>query len=499
MSLAFAPWNLGFVAWLAFVPLLVAIERERKLSRAAACGFFFGLFFFMVDLRWIIQTMVIHGKFASFDATLIFISMVFALAFIPGLFSLICAFLMHRGIDGLVAAPLAWTTLEFVRTYIFTGFPWDCVGYSQARWLTLVQISDLTGVYGVSFLVIVMNASALALMRIFKDKSWVSLARFSIGIAILIVVLTYGTIRMNQFPINSVGSATVAGGILQGNIPQDIKWDPASRAQSFATYDSLAADALKKGATFLIWPETSIPVVIGGTDITWKLATNISRRLEVPMLIGAPFENRVGDQIQFFNSAFLVENGELTQRYDKIHLVPFGEYMPLSWILPLGPGIAAREEDYSAGRVMTVMNVNGFPPFSVLICYEAIFPNLSRTAVNSGAKVLVNITNDGWFGDSAAPYQHLAMAGFRAIENRVWLFRAANTGVSAVFDPGGRLLAWLSLMERGQLVQSVPSSPKAGSFYTRNGDVFAWTISCLLILFTLTSCIGSRVFSERNG
>lgn len=498
LSLAFAPWNLGFIAWLAFVPLLLALEREKKLARASACGFFFGLAFFLIDLRWIIQTMVIHAKFGAFDATIIFVSMVCALALIPALFSLFCAFLFNRGVDVLVAAPTVWTTLEFVRTYVFTGFPWDCVGYSQAHWPTLIQISDFSGVYGLSFLVIMMNVSALALMRILHDRTWGSVARLSIGIVILGVALAYGTLRLDQFPKDHVGASTVAGGILQGNIPQDIKWDPASRAQSFSTYESLAEKAIKKGATFMIWPETSVPVVIGGTDITWKYATNISAKLDVPMLIGAPFEKRIGDKIQFFNSAFVVENGELTHRYDKIHLVPFGEYMPLSWILPLGPGIAAREEDYLAGSVMTVMNVSGFPPFSVLICYEAIFPDLSRSAVSSGAKVLINITNDGWFGDSAAPYQHLAMAGFRAVENRVWLFRAANTGISAVFDPGGRLVAWLPLMVQGELVYNIPANPDAGSFYTRNGDVFAWTISGLLIVFTLTSLVGSQVFSKRN-
>ncbi len=307
--------------------------------------------------------MVIHGKFGTFDATVIFVSMVCALALIPALFSLLCAVLFNRGVDVLIAAPVAWTTLEFFRTYIFTGFPWDCVGYSQAHWLTLIQISDFSGVYGLSFLVIMMNVSALALLRIMHDRTWGSIVRLSIGIAILGSALAYGTLRLNEFSTDRFSSTTVAAGILQGNIPQDIKWDPASKAKSFSTYEELAQKALNRGATFVIWPETSVPVVIGGADITWKYATNISRKLEIPMLIGAPFEKRIEDQVQFFNSAFLVENGELTQRYDKIHLVPFGEYMPLSWILPLGPGIAAREEDYSAGSVMTVMNVSRVSSF----------------------------------------------------------------------------------------------------------------------------------------
>lgn len=499
LSLAFAPFNLGFVAWVAFVPLLLAMERERGLQRAAACGFFFGLIFFLVDLRWIIQTLVIHGKFATFDAIIIFVSMVGALALIPGMFSLITVFLAKRGLSSFIVAPTVWTALEFVRTYIFTGFPWDYVGYSQSGWLELIQVSDITGVYGVSFLVVTINMAAFTLLGMWNKRVWVSLAKLAGTLALLGMALVYGTIRLHEFRTDNISSSDATGAILQGNIPQDIKWDPASRAKSFATYERLAENAVKNGATFVIWPETSVPVVIGGTDPDWTNATYISKKLGVPMLIGAPFEKRDKDNVRFFNSAFLVNNGELSQRYDKIHLVPFGEYMPLSWILPIGPGIAAREEDYSAGSVMTVMRTNGFPPFSVLICYEAIFPALSRLAVRSGARVLVNITNDGWFGDSAAPYQHLTMAGFRAVENRVWLFRAANTGVSAVFDPGGRIVSYLPLQTRGQLVRKIPSHPNAGSFYSRNGDVFAWSVIVLVIAFTLVNLNGSRGFSRCKG
>ncbi len=219
-------------------------------------------------------------------------------------------------------------------------------------------------------------------------------------------------------------------------------------------------------------------------------------KLKVPMLIGAPYETHTHDNVNFFNSAFLVENGELTERYDKIHLVPFGEYMPLSWMLPLGPGLAAREADYSAGSAVTIMKPGRFPPFGVLICYEAIFPDIARSAVLSGAEALVNITNDGWFGNSAAPYQHLVMAGFRAIENRVWLFRAANTGVSAVYDRAGRLVASLPLMEQGALVRRIPARPQAGSFYTRYGDIFAWTVMGLLAIMLLFGFVISRPLAK---
>ena len=474
LSLAFPPWNADLVAWIAIAPLLTAMQREKALHRAALCGFFFGFAFFLIDLRWITETMISYGKFSTIVAILVFVSMVSTLAIIPGVFSLLSVFFVNRRFDIFFVAPITWTALEYFRTYIFTGFPWDCLGYSQAHRLPLIQICDLTGVYGLSFLILMGNVSVVSLVKMLSNRSRRYVFHVCVCLSGLIVVLAYGFNRLDHFRRGIEDIETVGVGILQGDVSQDIKWDPASRSRTFIKYERLAENALKQGANFMIWPETSVPVVIGGSDIAWKYATHISKKLKVSMLIGAPFESRHREKVNYFNSAFLVEDGKLTQRYDKIHLVPFGEYMPLTWILPLGPGLAAREEDYSAGSQVTLMRPNGFPPFSVLICYEAIFPDLARAAVNSGAKTLVNITNDGWFGISAAPYQHLAMAGFRSVENRVWLLRAANTGISAVYDPAGRLVASLPLMEQGALVYRLPRHPDAGSFYTRHGDIFAW-------------------------
>ena len=223
-----------------------------------------------------------------------------------------------------------------------------------------------------------------------------------------------------------------------------------------------------------MWPETAAPVLFGGRGREWQPAGAISRALGLEMLVGAPSVVIRDGQPRYYNSAFILDRDMLRYRYDKIHLVPFGEYMPLSWLLPLGPGIAAREADYSPGDTMTVMTVPGGPRFSVLICYEAIFPELSRLALANGAHMLVNITNDGWFGRTAAPYQHLAMARLRSVENRVWLLRCANTGISAAFDPAGRTVGSIPLEREGVLTVTVPSSPLVGSVYSKWGDVLAW-------------------------
>ena len=304
------------------------------------------------------------------------------------------------------------------------------------------------------------------------------------------LILLYGHIRIKQFSPTDNDAGGFAIGVLQGNIPQEVKWEGAGRQATFATYKRLGRKAVEQGAQLLVWPETAAPVVFGSGDPDSKLPGLISKELGVPMLVGAP-SVRSGEDSNYYNSAFLVDSGTLRFRYDKMHLVPFGEYMPWSWILPLGPGIAAREADYSSGDTMTVMHWRNCPPFSVLICYEAIFPELARLAVRNGAKLLVNITNDGWFGATGAPYQHLAMAGLRSVENRVWLLRAANTGISAAFDPSGRMVKSLPLQHEGLFTVTVSEPHAPNSFYSRFGDVFAWGCVGVIVLLGI-SVMGLR-------
>jgi apolipoprotein N-acyltransferase len=477
LALAFPPTSQDFVAWIAFIPLLQVIQSENRLGRAFFYGGIFGIAFFIVDLRWMYGTLVTHGHFAPFPAAIVFVGMILSLALFPAIFGLCSLLFSQRGFRIAIMAPFLWTSLELLRTTIPTGFPWDLAGYSQSSRLMLIQISDITGVYGVSFLVILVNASLWQLFRAARGTDplpWKLWGACSIAVIISVV---YGHYRIQAYPPEPQNRHDFTIGVLQGNIPQEIKWEETARRHTFLTYEELGQRSVQEGAQLLVWPETSVPVLFGDRDPEWRQTNAISQKLNVPMLVGSPSCRTQGGHTDYYNSAFLVEGSSLRDRYDKIHLVPFGEYMPLAWILPLGPGIAAREADYSPGDKMAVMKTQGCPPFSVLICYEAIFPDLARLAIKNGARMLINITNDGWFGDSGAPYQHLAMSGFRSIENRVQLVRAANTGISAIFDQAGRIVDSLPLQEKGVLTIPILSSPKAGSLYSVVGDVFAW--SCL--------------------
>ncbi|MEI8181548.1 MAG: apolipoprotein N-acyltransferase [Desulfomonile sp.] len=496
LALAFPPAGWDFTAWIALIPLFQVLQSEDRLGLAFSYGGIFGIAFFVVDVNWIYETLITHGHFARLSAVMVFVGMILSLALFSAVFGLGLACFSKKGLKIAVMAPFLWTGLEYIRTTIFTGFPWDLIGYSQSGRLLLVQLSDVTGVYGISFLVVLVNAGLWELMRASIAKNrvpWFFSA--TCGIA-LVTSIAYGYVRLQAFPAEVQDKNHFILSILQGNIPQEIKWEETARQHTFQTYEDLGRIAVQEGAKLLVWPETSVPVLFGDSDSEWRRTAVISQDLHVPMLVGAPSYRSKGGRTEYYNSAFLVDGSSLRYRYDKIHLVPFGEYMPLTWLLPLGPGIAAREADYSPGDKMTVMRIQGCPPFSVLICYEAIFPDLARLAVRNGARMLINITNDGWFRDTGAPYQHLAMSGFRSVENRVPLVRAANTGISAAFDPAGRLLGRIPLQEKGVLTVQVPSSTGADSFYGSFGDVFAW--SCLGICFITGISGWAKTYKVRN-
>ncbi|MFC1835750.1 apolipoprotein N-acyltransferase [Thermodesulfobacteriota bacterium] len=480
LSLSFPLAGLDTVAWIGLIPFLWALDRSSSFAGYALCGLVFGSVFFLFNVYWLHATLLMHGNMGPLAAYLLFSALILSLSLFTAFFAILVKFFNDRGFDPLVPAPFLWVSMEYARSVAFTGFPWDLLGYSQSERLIVVQVADLTGIYGISFLVVIVNVALWGLLRGKITGVPVSWKFPAVAAVLLLMVLGYGKLRLDDFPRGEHRSNGFPIGVLQPNIPQEIKWKKWARSSTLRTFEQLGREAVRRGARLLIWPETSVTVVIGSGDTAWKEAAEISVRLGVPLLVGAPSLRVEEGEARYYNSAFVM-NGALASRcYDKIHLVPFGEYMPLTWLLPLAQGIAARESDFSPGATMTVIQLGDCPPFSVLICYEAIFPGLARQAIRNGARMLVNITNDAWFGASGAPYQHLAMARIRSIENRVRLVRCANTGISAVFDRAGRMIKGIPLGSKGLFLTAAPLGEDVGSFYCRNGDVFAW--GCIGVL-----------------
>jgi apolipoprotein N-acyltransferase len=480
VALAFPTTNMTPLAWIGLIPLLWSLETSADPWFASVLGLVFGLGFFGVDLRWIYDTIILHGRIHPFAAALMGVGLAALLSLFTGLFGLISGLLMARSFFAPGLFPMIWVGCEYARAKLLTGFPWDLLGYSQANFLTIAQVADITGIYGVGFIIVLVNVAIMEALRILTTRRVRGWRVIALAVVALSASLIYGQAKISGYNHHEPGEKGWTVGVLQGAIAQEHKWLAKERYRTVDAYTELGEKSANQGAQLLIWPETSLPVLFMGEDPFWKTPSLISLDLGKPILFGAPYEKGLPGSSRFLNSAFVIDGFDILGSYHKIHLVPFGEYMPLNWLLPLGPGLAARQADYSPGDQMRVFSLGDSPPFSVLICYEAIFPQLCGMAIKEGARILINITNDGWFGDSAAPYQHFQMARMRAVEHRTWLIRCANTGISAVVDPAGRVLKRIPLNQRGFFNFTLPSDPRAGSSYTRVGDLFAW--ACILFI-----------------
>jgi len=453
----------GWAAFAALVPLLAAVEGTDW-RRSALLGFGAGVVFWGATIPWIVTTMVRYGDLPWPVASLVFVGLAGYLALYWAAF---CAVLSRVPVSGgarfVVVAASLWVALELLRTYLLTGFPWNLLGYSQYRNVPLVQVAAVTGVYGVSFVVVAVNAALWCVIA--SNRNWkrsLAAAATAGGAVALAVASAW-------LPARGGARPTLDVALVQGSIDQGVKWDPASRDAALAVHRALTIDAARGSAKLVVWPETSLPFAFD-EDGRRADVQRLARETAAYLLVGALSRTPGGPR----NSAFLLApDGEVVGRYDKRHLVPYGEYVPLKPLLPfvevLGGGAIG---ELRSGSEATVFSTP-LGRLAVVICYEAIFPAEVREFFAAGADVLINITNDAWFGQSAAPVQHLAMAALRAVENRAYLVRAANTGISVIVGPDGRIVQASGLFTRE--VVSGKIAPRAGvTFYTRYGDVFAW-------------------------
>lgn len=469
LALSFPLPGLSVLAWVALIPLLEGC-RALPPEKAARLGFVTGALGFGGILYWVNIVMTTYGGLPMPASFVLYLLLVSYLALYPALFAWALAVGVRAGIAPMLAAPVVWTALEYVRAHLLTGFPWASLGHSQYRTLPLIQIADLTGVYGITFLLVFGNVVFWGLGRglLVGDRYP---TRWAAGFFLLLAaVAIYGGVRLTT--PESGAPLTVA--LLQGNIPQDVKWDPAFQESTLSVYERLSREAGAAGARLVVWPESAAPFYLQDDRLRTERIQSLARDLQTSMVVGSPaYENDV-QGVRYLNSAYLIDRqGMVVGRSDKVHLVPFGEYVPLAPLFPFVNKMVKGIGDFSAGRG-TVPLATADGPLGVLICFEVIFPEISRGYVQNGARLLVNITNDAWFGRSSAPYQHLSMTVFRAVENRVPLIRAANTGISAIVDSRGHIRGMTSLFTTTKLGGEIRINDE-GSFYTRCGDLFALT------------------------
>ena len=467
------------LAWLGLIPLIMVMPKRPFKS-----GFVAGVVFFAVTLYWLNIVMTTYGHLPVMLSFLLYLLLAAYLAFYWAIATwAACRLKEFRGYSFALTLPVFWVALEFLREFLLTGFPWATLGYSQHDWLPMVQSADLFGVYGLSYLIVLCNA-ALAECFLLKSRGpsqgWPGKA-LAVAIVLLLGNYAYGVWCLQQNLDTRAESLNVA--VVQGNIPQDLKWRPESQISTVQTYRDLSLRAEQDGAKDLIvWPEAAMPFYFQDGGPLADSVTGLAAEAKTALLFGSPAYRRDSGTLRYLNSAFLLSpTAEEQGRSDKIHLVPFGEYVPLGKFLPFVNKLVAGIGDYSPGEINPLPI--GSHNLGVLICYEVVFPELAREYVRQGSDLLVNITNDAWFGKSSAPWQHLAMARFRAIENRVWVARAANTGISAFIAPSGRVVKQTGLFETAFLSAEVGlgAQPK---LYSHMGDLIpgAFLLICLIWL-----------------
>jgi apolipoprotein N-acyltransferase len=501
LALSFPRFGHPAFAWIALVPLLIAlsgwdgrpapsgVEGAAHLPgqpplRAFLLGLTTGVVYFIGTLYWTGTVIRTFGGLAWPVAVFAMLLLASVLALFPALTALITARLYNRaGAGALLVMPAAWVATEYSRgfPFIFGGFPWVPLGNSQVTVLPVAQLASVLGVYGLSALVAFVNAAiAYALLSRGRER----IAAAAAAAVVLAGVGGWGAMRIADAALTREGTV-IRVGLIQGNVAQEDKWNPREARRIFTTYIAMTRDAVRRGAEFVIWPESSTPFMFEEDEAGEAAVRDLARELRVPILFGSDQIDRSADVVRLFNAAFLVTpGGETAAVYHKMKLVPFGEYIPFKqWLYFVSP-VVDRLAEFAPGASIVTLPV-GPHLVSVAICYEVVYPSLSRQAVAGGSQLLTTITNDAWYGYSSAPYQHFALASMRAIEQGRYLARAANTGISGVVDPYGRVVRQTAIFEQVGLVEDVRVLT-GRTIYSAIGDVVVYLSMALTAVALMT-------------
>ncbi len=496
--LCFPHFDFGWLAWVVLVPLHWALNGLHQ-GKAFQYGWLAGTIAFTGTIPWVITAMNQFGQIPLVVSALLMLLLATYLGLFVGGYAWGFARLHQRYSGWLwLGAPSLWVSLEYLRTYALSGFPWTLLGYSQYQWLSVIQVSDMAGVYIVSFLIVMGNvviSSLLNVVRLTKEQH-VSSFPWQPALAFLVILsasLIYGQWQIKQQAMLDQTAKSLALGLVQANISQDKKWDQTYIDETLRRYTTLSQKT-GKNLDLLIWPEAATPFFFEKEPAYQKVVLSILRDSQAPLLFGSPTLRFEPDGSPYLlNSAYMLSPEKLlTGQYAKRHLVPFGEYVPLKSLLFFLEKLVVGIGDFKPGQGPLTLQLsdssdNAKASFGVPICFEIIFPDLVRRMAKEGANFLVTLTNDAWFGDSAAPYQHFSMTVFRAVENHIAVARAANTGISGFIGPAGHIIEKTSIFTQQAVTGSIPLRTSAPTIYTQYGDVFSW--ACVILTgFFLMRC-----------
>ena len=473
------PVSLFPLAFIALVPLICTVDKDNfRLSFLR--GFAAGVVAWLGTIYWVVVAMNQYGGINIPLSILILVLFVAYLSIYTGIFTLSCAFLEKKAsVPAYLAAAPVWVILEYARGAIMTGFPWSYIGHSQFGFLHLIQVVSVTGTFFISFLIVAVNGivcSAWARRRI--------PVIYTAVIAVLVASsLAYGFVRLQHRDPGKFEAA-----IVQGNISQDIKWDDSFKMMTVNKYYRLSF-GLAQNADIIVWPETAIPFLLGREPAAYKHVQAVPVMLKSRLLYGTVGILRTGNLLNSVH--YIGPDGNTAAIYNKVHLVPFGEYTPIVSYLPFLAKLTAIGADFKPGEGHKPIETD-VGKVGILICFEGIFPYITNETVRQGAEVLVNVTNDAWYNRTSAPYQHFAFYIFRAIETDRYVLRAANTGISGIIDPRGRIEGKTPIFSE-EVFRGWYALKNTQTFYVRHGDYFV-----LLCLVFLVAAVGVGLARKRK-
>ena len=489
-------WPLLFVA---LVPLLLVTLSARP-GRSALVGFVCGLVTHLALLYWIL---IVLGRYGGLPFYLSLPGLVLLAAYMALYPAVFCALLSllagrswhrERPVASLVwLAPVLWVGLDWLRSVLFTGFPWMDLGYGLYAQPQLIQSADLGGHHLVTFGVVLCNSLLVGIVdRQRRDVRW-NIHRerglLLLACATLVFLGGYSAVRYRVAVHYGPRALQAQVAVVQGNVDQMVKWSPAFKTATVDTYLRLSREAIGEAdVELVVWPETALPFYPQRDQLTGRLAA-FTGTANTWLLTGAPLftltpQTDGSELVRHYNGAILLgPDGRIAASHAKQHLVPFGEYVPLRPYLPFLEPLVVSIGDFAAGTSDEPLAL-GPMRLGMLICYESIFPEIARQSVTRGANLLVNLTNDAWYGRSSAPHQSMAMAVFRAVENKRALVRAANTGISGFVDPVGRIVERTGLFVEAALVSRMPLLD-GQTVFNRQGHLFGPACAVLIPLFLL--------------
>lgn len=516
--LVFPKAGLYFLSWIALAPLIYALLRGRggqgelvdaegrslrpfTLWQGFLIAWVCGVVWYLGTCYWIYPVMNGYGGLNGIAAALITLAFCLYMALHHGAFGLLLVLMARRSTLGnrrpLFLAPFFWVAIEFFRDRV-VGDPWLPLGNAQVSNIPFARIAEFTGVYGLSFAIVLVNCAFVAAFLLFGRRR----TNLLVSACAAAIALQMGSFaKPEPFPIthNAV--------LVQENVPvlDPAQWTPQFYDQTIGSLAQVSVSESKKLHSqqepgLIIWPESPAPFFIDDPRLQPWLST-IAQDTNSYLIVGSvgtlAKQDREG-QPQLTNSALVVDPaGHAVGRYDKIHLVPFGEYVPFKDLLFFANKLTREVGDFARGTERKVFDLNGLKA-AVVICYESIFPDEVRQFTANGAQVLINISNDGWYGETGAPFQHMLMARMRAIENHRWLLICTNSGITASVDPYGRVVS--NAPRNVRTAVAVPFSPQIEmTFYSRNGDIFAWicVVISILAVFLRARVAGRTMIEAR--